>query len=155
MSTSVNQIDQSSVLSSENFCRELLSEQDWILGWHALKTLRPDLKQEDFLKRKNQLQRDGYHLVGLFKNAKVVCVASYTISPHAALDREMMIHDMSTLAGEDLRGYGSELLSYLDVLAVELNCRRTFLASTKASEFYIKNGYIAHARALKKLHENR
>jgi GNAT superfamily N-acetyltransferase len=135
-------------------CTELLSERDWLLGWSALTTLRPNLTQEDFLARKSQLQLDGYHLVGLFKSGNVVSVASYTVSPHPVFEREMIIHDMSTLAGESSKGYGSELLSFLDELAARLNCARTFVATAKAADFYKSNGYIAHATALKKLHQN-
>ncbi len=134
-------------------CLELHSEKDWILGWAALTTLRPNLTQEDFLARKPQLQLDGYHLIGLFKDGKVVSVASYTVSPHPVFEREMIIHDMSTLVGENSKGYGSELLSFLDQLAVRLNCQRTFVATAKAADFYKNNGYVAHATALKKVHE--
>ena len=134
-------------------CRELLSEQDWVLGWQALVTLRPRLSLEDFLRRKSRLQADGYHLVGIFNDDKVVSVASYTISPHAFFEREMIIHDMSTLTGESSKGYASKLLQFLDQLAIQLNCGRTVLVSAKAAEFYTKNGYLAHATGLKKLHE--
>ena len=138
----------------ENGCAELLSDADWILGWAALTTLRPNLTQEDFLARKTQLQIDGYHLVGLFRDNIIVCVGSYTVSPHPVFEREMIIHDMSTLAGENSKGYGSELLSFLDDLAIQLNCARTFVATTNAADFYKSNGYIAHATALKKMHKS-
>ncbi len=109
----------------------------------------------DFLvsaQRKTQVQQDGYHLVGLFNNNVIVCVASYTISPHTELEREMIVHDMSTLEGEQSKGYRSELLKHLDKYAIELRCGRTLLTSANASKFYEKNGYIAHAVALKKIH---
>jgi hypothetical protein len=133
-------------------CRELTSLEDWALGWEALKTLRPKLEKSDFLARKNQLQLDGYHLLGIFAECKVVSVASYTVSPHPVFQREMIIHDMSTLAGEEGKGFASNLLQYLDTLAVQLNCGRTFVATAKAAEFYKKNDYEAHATALKKVH---
>lgn len=133
-------------------CRELVSNADWELGWEALKNLRPKLSKEDFLGRKTQLQSDGYHLVGHFLEAQVVSVASYTISPHPVFVREMIIHDMSTKSGQEGKGAGTRLLAYLDKLAVAQGCGRTFLASAKASEFYKKNGYEAHATALKKIH---
>jgi N-acetylglutamate synthase-like GNAT family acetyltransferase len=136
-----------------NGCKELLTEADWILGWSALTTLRPKLAQKDFLARKTELQLNGYHLVGLFRDEKVVSVASYTISPHPVFEREMIIHDMSTLSGESSKGYGTILLSYLDGLAIRLNCERTFVATTNATKFYTNNGYTAHATALKKLHQ--
>ena len=133
-------------------CRELLTDQEWSLAWAALATLRPNLSHEQFLSNKTQLQLDGYHLIGLFKEDKVVSVASYTISPHPVFRREMIIHDMSTLAGEGSKGYGSEVLSFLDTLAVQLNCGRTIVSSAKASKFYEQNGYTPYASALKKIH---
>jgi GNAT superfamily N-acetyltransferase len=139
-------------LVKENGCRELQSIADWERGWAALVTLRPKLSLEDFVARKPQLERDGYHLVGLFRGGECVCVASYTLSPHPVFGREMIIHDMSTLNGHQSTGCGSELLQYLDQLAVSLGCGRTFVATAKAAKFYEKNGYTAHATALKKIH---
>ena len=135
-------------------CSELLSESDWILGWAALTTLRPKLAKKDFLARKTELQQNGYHLVGLFRDEKIVSVASYTISPHPVFEREMIIHDMATLAGENSKGHGTALLSYLDQLAISLKCARTFVATTNATEFYKNNGYSAHATAMKKMHQS-
>ena len=133
-------------------CRELQSVEDWERGWAALRTLRPNLSLQDFIGRKQQLERDGYHLIGLFRGGEVVCVASYTISPHPVYCREMIIHDMSTLEVMQATGCGSELLQHLDHLAVSLGCQRTFVASATAAAFYEKNGYTAHATALKKMH---
>jgi len=67
----------------------------------------------------------------------------------------MIIHDMSTLDGRQSRGCGSEILAYLDRLAVSSGCGRTFVASARAATFYEKNGYIVHATALKKIHTDR
>jgi len=133
-------------------CRELVSVEDWEMGWDALRTLRPGLEKSDFISRKPELQRGGYHLVGIFLESRVMSVASYTISPHPVLLREMIIHDMSTLAGHEGRGFASQLLNYLDMVAVQQCCGRTFVASAKAAEFYQKNGYQIHATALKKAH---
>ena len=132
--------------------RELTTDIEWIAGWQALLALRPNLSQQDFIARKEQLQKDGYHLVGLFCSDTVIAVASYTISPHPVFIREMIIHDMSTLTTEQSKGYGAKLLQFLDALAVELNCQRTFVASARAAKFYEQNGYVEHAAALKKIH---
>ena len=139
-------------IDSRESCRELVTDAEWVLGWEALRTLRPRLSREDFLTRKTQLTRNGYHLVGLYRDGIVVSVASYTISPHAVFEREMIIHDMSTLAGQESKGYGTELLAYLDRRALEVNCGRTIVATAKAANFYESNGYLAHATALKKIH---
>lgn len=136
-------------------CRELTSVADWELGWEALRTLRPKLEKSDFLSKQAQLQLDGYHLVGIFSDERVVSVASYTISPHAVYQREMILHDMSTLSGEEGKGFASALVRYLDTLAMQLNCGRPFVASGRAAEFYKKNGYEAHAIALKKVHDSK
>jgi GNAT superfamily N-acetyltransferase len=136
----------------ESGCRELRSVEDWERGWAALRALRPNLSLQDFVGRKSQLERDGYQLIGLFRDGELVCVASYTLSPHPVYGREMIIHDMSTLEGRQSSGCGSELLQHLDQLAVSSGCGRTFVASAKAAAFYEKNGYTAHATALKKVH---
>jgi len=133
-------------------CRSLVSEADWISAWAALRTLRPKLTQADCIGRKPQLQLDGYNLVGLFEGNQVVSVARYTISPHPVFIREMIIHDMATLTGEQGKGYGSELLDFLDSLALKYGCGRTFVATAKASVFYERNGYTAYATAFKKVH---
>lgn len=146
-------LHDASALTTEGECSELESITDWERGWAALITLRPKLSLEDFIARKSQLERDGYRLVGLIRGGEVVCVASYTISPHPVFCREMIIHDMSTLKGRQSMGFGSTLLRYLDQRAVSLGCGRTFVASAKAAAFYEKHGYTAHATALKKVHE--
>ena len=149
------QRNDAAVQTRESGCRVLVSVEDWERGWKALTTLRPNLSVQDFIARKLQLERDGYHLIGLFRDGEVVCVASYTLSPHPVYCREMIIHDMATLDGKQSNGCGSEILAYLDRLAVSLGCGRTFVASARAAKFYEKNGYIAHATALKKIHTER
>ena len=83
------QRNDAAVQTREGGCRELVSIEDWERGWNALTTLRPNLSLQDFIARKPQLERDGYHLLGLFRDDEVVCVASYTLSPHPVYCREM------------------------------------------------------------------
>ena len=133
-------------------CRELITDQEWGLAWRALVTLRPKLPLETFISNKHQLLGEGYHLIGLFRDNIIVSVASYTISPHPVFMREMIIHDMSTLLGESSKGYGSQVLSFLDELAIKLGCGRTIVSTAKAAKFYQQNGYTTYASALKKIY---
>jgi GNAT superfamily N-acetyltransferase len=128
---------------------EIHSETEWRLAGETLKrALRPNLDVEDFLTRRHQLLQDGYRLVGIFSGEKIACVASFTISPHPELGRELLIHDMATDPEFERRGLASSALGYLDAIAHTERCGRIFVHTRKMSVFYVKNGFDEYSTGL-------
>lgn len=131
--------------------REIRLEADWRQAGETLRaTLRPNLNLDEFLVRRTQLLTDGYRLVGIFNGSQAVCVGSFTVSPHAVLGRELLIHDMATLPEFERGGLGSSLLAYLEATALFEKCGRVFVHTRKMSSFYVKNGFDEYSTGLVK-----
>lgn len=127
---------------------ELSSPSEWQEASVVLQTLRPNLDSDQFVGLREQLQCDGYRLLGVRDNGRLVSVASYTISPHAALGRELLIHDMATVPALQGRGFASVLIEAIAVVAKQSRCGRVFVHSRKAQELYLKNGFQPYSTGM-------
>ena len=66
----------------------------------------------------------GYELFGLRSNGRIVCVAGLVIYPHLLRGRDCRVLDLVTLEGERSKGFGRELLTFIERYAKEHGCRR-------------------------------
>ncbi len=119
---------------------QLKSENDWIESWQLLKFLKPSLDQSELLNNRTQLTIDGYKLFGLQENQKLIVVAAAILVPHIIDKSNFWILDMVTLPEYRSQGYGSEMLNYLEIFAMENQCKRVIVHSRlgrdKAHSFY-------------------
>jgi GNAT superfamily N-acetyltransferase len=130
---------------------EIHSEEQWKLAGELFqRALRPNLNVEDFLSRRPQLLQDGYRLVAVFEGTRIACVASFTISPHTEMGRELLVHDMATLPEFERQGLARSILGYLEGVAVAERCGRIFVHTRKMASFYVKNGFDEHSTGLVK-----
>ena len=97
--------------------RELRSEEEWTIAHAVLVALRPELKVDEMLAKREGLQGIGYRLFGLFVDGEVVSCASIALHPHLERGTECWVHDLVTADGVRSNGYGARLLQYVAVLA--------------------------------------
>jgi GNAT superfamily N-acetyltransferase len=125
--------------------KKLASAEDWSNAFEVIKVLRPNLESSAFLDCRERLINEGYNLIAVTLEDKVVSIASYIICPHPVYYRELQIHDMATLHSEQGKGHGSELLAYIKQEAINNKCGRIFVHSRlerkDAHRFYNKNGF--------------
>ena len=121
---------------------ELKSEEKWLNVFPILQSLRPNLTLEFFLNGRESLVSRDYHLLGLKSQGEVVCVAGYVLHPHVEQGTEFWLHDFATLPEERSKGYGLNMLVFLEKLAAEKGCKRILLHTRverfRAQQFYSK-----------------
>jgi GNAT superfamily N-acetyltransferase len=112
--------------------RELVPP-DTALAFPAMQALRPHFADEAaFVERVDEVQRaEGYRLVGVFEDepAHAMAVAGFRVGHMLAWGRFLYVDDLSTLPEARRRGYGRQLLDWLDGEAERLGCVQLHLDS--------------------------
>lgn len=112
--------------------------------YQAMQALRTNLAEDSFVPLVRQLMReDGYKLAYLAQGHEVVCVAGFRISRNLVFGKNLYVEDLSTLEGEQSRGYGHQMMEWLRDHAVKNGCDVLHLHSgiqrTRAHKFYMNH----------------
>jgi len=117
--------------------------------WEAMFLLRPMLKEENFIKQIKALQTEGYVLLYILENGKVVSLAGYRIFAMLYCGKMVYVDDLSTLELCRGKGYASALLKHIYEIAVRENCTTVQLDSghtrTYAHKLYFKENFSISA----------
>lgn len=117
--------------------------------------LRPHLKAESFVERVLRQQAQGYRLAFVEEDGKVQACAGYRLSESLSWGRFMYVDDLITASAARSRGFGGELLHWLQAEARAAGCAEFHLDSGVqrfgAHRFYLRErmDIIAHHFALK------
>jgi GNAT superfamily N-acetyltransferase len=117
--------------------------------------LRPHLQAEAFVEQVLRQQKDGYRLAFLEEAGTVESCAGYRISECLSWGRFMYVDDLVTASAARSRGFGGELLQWLEAQARAAGCKEFHLDSGvqrfAAHRFYLRErmDIIAHHFALK------
>lgn len=113
--------------------------------WKVMQTLRPHLKEEDFVGQIRLLQSEGYILKYIEIDKIAVALAGFRIKHMLFSGKMIYIDDLATLEESRGKGYANILLQYIDSIAKDENCTTVQLdsASTNfiAHKVYLKNGF--------------
>jgi GNAT superfamily N-acetyltransferase len=130
--------------------REILPP-DTALAFPAMRELRPHLAgARQFTEQVDRVQRPaGYRLVGAFEDGEpdAVAVAGFRLSTNLAWGRHLYVDDLSTLLSARGRGWGRQLLEWLQVEAARSGCLQVHLDSgvgedrQTAHRLYFSSGY--------------
>jgi GNAT superfamily N-acetyltransferase len=101
-----------------------------------MRELRPQLEDaEAFAKHVDDVQRpEGYRLVGVSEEGRVVAVAGFRVIENLADGRLLYVDDLSTLPEARRRGYASALLRWCEEEARRLGCETFALDSAVGPE---------------------
>ncbi len=117
--------------------------------WETMYLLRPMLKEDEFIATVKGMQNEGYKLIYVEENKKVVSVAGYRIFSMLYCGKMLYIDDLSTLNTYRGKGYASILLNHLYEIAGKENCKTVQLDSghvrTTAHKLYFKEGFTISA----------
>jgi GNAT superfamily N-acetyltransferase len=98
-----------------------------------MRELRPQFDDEDgFVRWIDEVQRpEGYRVVAVFEDGseEAVAVAGFRVGHMLSRGRHLYVDDLSTLPRVRRRGYGRELLDWLDEEARREKCDRFHLDS--------------------------
>jgi GNAT superfamily N-acetyltransferase len=129
----------------------LTTAPEWRAAAVVMQVLRPSLNIEKFIARREEFLAEGYCLLAAQADGRTVSIVSYTISPHVTHRRELLIHDMATLADAQGQGYASTLLETLSAIAREKGCGRIFVHTRRAQSLYVRNGFSDYSTGMIKM----
>jgi GNAT superfamily N-acetyltransferase len=117
--------------------------------WEAIFLLRPMLKENEFVAQIQEMQKEGYSLIYIEEEGKVVSIAGYRIFSMLYCGKMLYIDDLSTLDICRGKGYATVLLNHLYEIAKQENCKSVHLDSghlrTKAHKLYFKENFTISA----------
>jgi GNAT superfamily N-acetyltransferase len=115
--------------------------------FEVMQALRPGLKRETFVEIIRGMMQRGYHLIYIEEEGKATCASGYRFTEHLAWGRVIYIDDLTTLPSARGKGYASELLDHIYLLAKGAGCQQVHLDSGcnperyDAHRLYLKKGY--------------
>lgn len=141
--------------TSTSLIKKIPLEQEWRTIFPLIHQLQPHLDEEMFHTLVGEMLSQGYEMVGLYVEGKLVAVAGYGVLTNLYFKRHLWLYDLVTASGERSKGYGKTLLTYLEELAKEQGCQTIALCSrfdrVDAHRFYIeKMGYEKASYVIKK-----
>ena len=106
--------------------------------------LRPKLREEEFVERILQQQREGYRLVFLEAEGKVASVAGFRVMHVLWSGKTLYVDDLITDETMRSRGFGEQMIAWLLARAREEGCETFSLDSgthrQQAHAFYFRQG---------------
>lgn len=126
-----------------------ITDQEIRMCWEALYLLRPMLEPGSFVSQIKEMQKEGYTLLYLFDDHKVVSIAGYRIYNMLYCGKMLYIDDLSTLESARGKGYATTLLKQLYEIAAHHDCKSVHLDSghvrTIAHKLYLKEDFTISA----------
>ncbi|QNI36394.1 GNAT family N-acetyltransferase [Edaphobacter albus] len=106
--------------------------------------LRPKLREEEFVARIQQQQREGYRLAFLESQGKIVSVAGFRVMHVLWSGKTLYVDDLITDEAMRSRGFGEQMIAWLVARAREEGCETFSLDSgthrQQAHAFYFRQG---------------
>ena len=100
-----------------SYIKELTTQEQLKEAFPVLNQLRTDLTEELYLDLFQEMQKDGYKLIALYNNEKIVSLAGLSWRINFYNKRHIFIYDLVTDSEYRSFGYGEKLLSYIHSLA--------------------------------------
>ena len=102
------------------------------------------LKKKDFLNNREELIKNGYHLLGLFIDGEIASVAGFIFYPSLYNLKDIWITDLVTLEKFRSQGLGKAFLKHIEEYAKSEGCSRVCLHTNHSRED-AKRFYEKHA----------
>jgi|TARA_B110000879_G_scaffold181627_1_gene239099 GNAT superfamily N-acetyltransferase len=107
--------------------------------------LRPHLTKQDFLVTLRKMESEGYRLIYIAQDNKVVATAGYRIYSNLFMGKHLYVDDLFTASTERSSGYGKRMIDWLRNKAKASDCSFLHLDSGthrgRAHKFYFDEGF--------------
>ncbi|BFM12429.1 GNAT family N-acetyltransferase [Simiduia litorea] len=111
----------------------------------VLEQLRPKLVKGRFLKQVRQMQAEGFQLAFLQDEGCVVAAAGFRVSSNLFMGKNLYVDDLITDAKHRSKGFGEEMIAWLEAFARVQGCHVLHLDSgtqrQQAHKFYFAQGF--------------
>ncbi|MBH0158768.1 GNAT family N-acetyltransferase [Fictibacillus sp. 5RED26] len=109
--------------------RQLSSEQEVRNAFPVMNQLRTHLSEDLFYELFLQMEKEGYTLFANVHEGKIVAVAGFAMLTNLYDGKHIYLYDLITDSNERSKGYGEELLAFLESFALQNNCNCVALSS--------------------------
>ncbi len=135
--------------------RQLSTEKEIKEAFPVMKQLRPHLTEALYLALNEEMQTNGYTLLGCYDDETLVAVAGFAILTNLYYGKHVWVYDLVTDGNLRSRGFEEELLSFIESFALHNSCNCVALSSgiarKDAHRFYEgKMGYDCVSHVFKK-----
>ncbi|SDN31489.1 Acetyltransferase (GNAT) domain-containing protein [Fictibacillus solisalsi] len=135
--------------------RELSTRVEVKDAFPVMKQLRPHLTEALYLSLYEEMRTSGYTLLACYDDESIVAVAGFAVLTNLYYGKHVWIYDLVTDEQVRSKGYGEELLSFIESFAAQNNCNCVALSSgtarTDAHRFYeARMGYARVSYVFKK-----
>ena len=130
--------------------QELTTLEQWREAYPVMHELRLDLNQGDYLDLLKVMITEAYRMFALRDDAnEIVALAGIAVLTNFYYGRHVWVYDLVTAGAARSRGYGAQLLGFVEELAREEKCQTIALSSgmqrVDAHRFYLdKMNYTKH-----------
>lgn len=122
-----------------------ISDDDILSCFDVLVQLRPALIRARFVKLVKHMQSEGFQMAFLQENGCVVAVAGFRIHTNLFMGKNLYIDDLITDEKHRSKGFGEELVAWLEAYAKVQECLVIHLDSgtqrQQAHKFYFAQGF--------------
>jgi GNAT superfamily N-acetyltransferase len=98
-------------------------------AYEILSDVEPDLPREEFFDSYKKLLKNDVKILGLFDNNRLCTVSVASIVEDEVNGRYLYLYDLVTHKDMRRKGYGNEMLKYVENLAIYNGCERIKLNS--------------------------
>jgi GNAT superfamily N-acetyltransferase len=109
--------------------RQLSLEHEVREAFPVMNQLRTHLSEDLFYELFLNMQKEGYTLFANYHNEKIVALAGFSFLTNFYDGKHVYLYDLITDSEERSKGYGEELLAFLESFAVQNNCNCVVLSS--------------------------
>lgn len=108
---------------------ELVSEEEIQQAFEIVRDFRGHLTEAEYLELAEEMGKQGYRMFGLRDSGRLVSVAGVRIISNFRWGRHLWVYDLVTGAADRSKGYGGELLGWLEEFAARHGCALVALSS--------------------------
>ncbi|MBY6038354.1 GNAT family N-acetyltransferase [Fictibacillus nanhaiensis] len=109
--------------------RQLSLEHEVREAFPVMSQLRTHLSEDLFYELFLHMQQEGYTLLANYHNGKIVALAGFAMLTNFYDGKHVYLYDLITDHEERSKGYGEELLAFLESFAAQNNCDCLTLSS--------------------------
>lgn len=109
--------------------RELTTEAEWREAYPVFEQLRPEFSEADYLRFMREERPDAHHLFARFDGDDIVALAGVGVQVNVYYGRHVWVYSLVTDEAHRSKGYGHELLSWVEEWATEQGCEKIALSS--------------------------
>lgn len=113
--------------------------------FEVMAELRPHLKKNQFLSTVRNMESEGFRLIYIATDNKVVAAAGYRICSNLFMGKHLYVDDLVTANANRSSGYGKRMIEWLRDEAKRSNCKFLHLDSGthrgRAHKFYFQEGF--------------